>query len=167
MNRTQKLTTLLGAITETITYVYDERGRLKTSTVVKTGDTTVVAGYKFDDSRIRVSQTIDSTTTLYLIDAQNPTGYTQVLEEGNTGANANLEPYRRAWQNIRDRHGRRHAGERRASLASLVRRPRQHAGASQWLSASCRGRRRPKGLELRRLWPAAELLDNAAHQPSL
>lgn len=86
---TQKQTTLPGSITETITYVYDERGQLKTSTVAKTNEATVVTDYKYDDSGIRVSQKIGSTTTLYLIDAQNPTGYSQVFEEGNEASGGN------------------------------------------------------------------------------
>jgi RHS repeat-associated protein len=39
------------------------------------------SSYTYDDSGIRVSQTVDGSTTLYLNDAQNHTGYAQVLEE--------------------------------------------------------------------------------------
>jgi RHS repeat-associated protein len=42
----------------------------------------VVSSYTYDDSGIRVSQTVDNVTTIYLIDALNPTGYAQILEEG-------------------------------------------------------------------------------------
>ena len=69
---------------ETITYVYDERGRLKESTVQPAGGgSATVAKYKYDDTGIRVSQEIGATRTNYLIDHLNPTGYAQVFEEGD------------------------------------------------------------------------------------
>jgi len=86
-----KKTTIVGATTETHTFIYDERGRLKTSTVEKTGESTVTTGYKYDDSGIRVSQTVGTAKTSYLIDRLNPTGYAQVLEEGDAGSNGSLD----------------------------------------------------------------------------
>ena len=40
----------------------------------------------YDDDGNRVSETVGSTTTKYLVDALNPTGYSQVLDELVNGA---------------------------------------------------------------------------------
>jgi len=47
----------------------------------------VVSGYTYDADGIRVSQTVGSVETQYLNDKQNPTGYSQVLEEKNGSGN--------------------------------------------------------------------------------
>jgi len=82
--------TVTGDVTETHVFAYDERGRLKSATVTK--GSTVVSEYEYNDSGIRVRQTVDGTETIYLVDANNPTGYTQILEEGVDGnANGKLD----------------------------------------------------------------------------
>jgi len=46
-----------------------------------------VTEYEYNDRGFRVSQTIDGVKTVYLVDAQNHTGYTQVLEEKDAAGN--------------------------------------------------------------------------------
>jgi YD repeat-containing protein len=46
--------------------------------VSKAGTT---ANYVYDDAGQRVAETVNGTTTLYLTDHANPTGYAQPLEE--------------------------------------------------------------------------------------
>ncbi len=64
---------------------YDFENRLIKRTVISNGQVTVVElGYDGDGNR--VSRTVtevggDSTTTFFLVDTQNPTGYAQVIEE--------------------------------------------------------------------------------------
>ena len=43
--------------------------------------------YSYDDSGIRVSQTVNGQETVYLNDNNNPTGYSQVLEEKDASGN--------------------------------------------------------------------------------
>ncbi len=68
-------------------YTYDVQGRLSQTSVDADGDgagAAVVTTYKYDDSGIRVSQTVGGVETKYLNDKQNPTGHSQVLEEKNS-----------------------------------------------------------------------------------
>jgi len=72
-----------GGLLEQDTYGYNLQGRMSSATVDKTGSGggTSTSTYQYDDSGIRVSQTVDGQKTDYLIDAFNPTGYAQVIEE--------------------------------------------------------------------------------------
>jgi RHS repeat-associated protein len=65
-------------------YQYNLQGQMSESSVDADGDgegAAVVTEYKYDADGLRVSQTEDSVETKYLNDQQNPTGYSQVLEE--------------------------------------------------------------------------------------
>ena len=69
------------------TNTYNVQGRLETVAIDSDGggvDST--STYEYDDSGIRVSKTVDGSRTEYVIDANNHTGYAQVLEEWNTDA---------------------------------------------------------------------------------
>ncbi|HEV2293863.1 MAG TPA: RHS repeat-associated core domain-containing protein [Tepidisphaeraceae bacterium] len=61
---------------ESSSFTYDLRNKMITATIGG-----VAATYKYDDSGIRVSVTENGQTTYYVIDANNPTGYQQVIEE--------------------------------------------------------------------------------------
>lgn len=67
-------TTSSGTITDT--YTYDARNRMISATV-----NGVTAICTYDDDGDRVSEAVSGTTTTYLNDANNPSGYVQVLEE--------------------------------------------------------------------------------------
>src|SRR5262249_12608781 len=69
------------------TYIYNLQGRLQSATVYD-GSSTATTTFEYNDSGIRVSQSIGGQKTIYVVDAQNPTGYTQVIEEG-VDSNAN------------------------------------------------------------------------------
>jgi RHS repeat-associated protein len=58
------------------TYTHDRRNRLRQST-----GPTVTASMAYDPTGIRVKKTVGTTTTLYLVDSMNPTGYAHVLCE--------------------------------------------------------------------------------------
>ncbi len=100
-NRTNRTSTLSGLTNQTLAYVtndwlasdvydnngntrtnggnvyqYDVEGRLTNATVGG-----VSASYTYNADGTRVSKTTGGTTTLYLVDDRNPTGYAQVLEE--------------------------------------------------------------------------------------
>jgi YD repeat-containing protein len=67
---------------------FNLQGRLKT-----VSGASGTSEYTYDDSGIRVSQAVtasgSTTTTLYFVDDNNPTGYAQVLEEkSSTGTPA-------------------------------------------------------------------------------
>jgi RHS repeat-associated protein len=61
------------------TFAYDFENRL----VSKDGDTVTLV---YDGDGNRVAKTVGGVTTQYLVDAQNPTGYLQVIEEVSGGA---------------------------------------------------------------------------------
>ena len=85
-------------------YTYDANDRLSTDTYDNDGNTTVSGGvtdtYDFENRMLkhgsvsmaydgdgnRVSETVGSTTTKYLVDTLNPTGHSQVLDELVSGA---------------------------------------------------------------------------------
>jgi RHS repeat-associated protein len=83
---------------ETDSYGYDLQNRLATANISRTeqGQAVVIAAnYSYDDAGFRaqgvVTTTIGTgspttTTTQYLVDVMNPTGYTQVLEEHTNGS---------------------------------------------------------------------------------
>ena len=69
-----------GTSAVTTTYTYDVRNKM-----VGYSDGTTAASYVYDDDDNRVAETVTtsgtSTTTLYLTDTQNPTGYNQPIEQ--------------------------------------------------------------------------------------
>ena len=67
-------------------YVYNLENRLATFDP-NSGDTVT---YKYNDDGIRVEKTVAGTTTKYLIDPYNHTGYAQVLEEWDTTSTPTL-----------------------------------------------------------------------------
>lgn len=74
-----------GTTVESVTYGYDVRGRMTSVTDVA-GSSTTTSTYAYDDDGTRVKQVVAisggaTTTTLYVVDNQNPSGYSQVLEE--------------------------------------------------------------------------------------
>jgi RHS repeat-associated protein len=93
-----KSVSINGGTASVTQYGYDVRSRLvvldpngddtRDSTTgaltANTGDTTYVT----DDDGDRVSQTTNGQTTQYLVDKQNPTGYSQVIEEKTPGSSA-------------------------------------------------------------------------------
>src|SRR5450756_1319144 len=97
----REVTKVNSALTDTNSYAYDTNGSMtgrtnasgtmtytynvanKLTGALSTG--TLVASYLYDDQGIRVSQTANGgITTKYLIDANNHTGFAQVLEEFTT-----------------------------------------------------------------------------------
>jgi RHS repeat-associated protein len=87
-----------GTNPETDTYAYDFRHMLKTATISRTesGQQVVISSsylYSDDVIRVQTQQTTTigngsptTTTTQFLVDPENPTGYTQVLEEHTNGS---------------------------------------------------------------------------------
>ena len=72
-NQATQLTKVTSDGSSTI-YEYDKQGRLK-----KLGD----EEYRYDSRGTRIKKTNGNDTTKFLIDYQNPTGYSQVIEERN------------------------------------------------------------------------------------
>jgi RHS repeat-associated protein len=98
-NRTSRTSTVAG-IPTVASYTYDNNDRLNGNTYNNNGNTTVSGGitygydfrdlltsatgglaFVYDGDGNRVSQTAGGTTTTYLVDDLNPTGYAQVVEE--------------------------------------------------------------------------------------
>jgi hypothetical protein len=104
---TQQITGLSGGTQTTVRYLWDLRNRLvavdgngddlsiNSTTGVTSGsvnDSSDTA-YGYDNHGVRVSKTTPGTggtTTVYLNDADNPTGYSNVLEEKTTGGSVNV-----------------------------------------------------------------------------
>jgi choice-of-anchor A domain-containing protein/RHS repeat-associated protein len=86
--------TVEGDATQNETFTYDQQGRLVGH--IKHG---VTSAFAYDDSGIRVySSQSDfnqntATATLYLVDAMNPTGYAQILEERTATAAGATIPF--------------------------------------------------------------------------
>jgi len=94
-NKTQQTSeTTTTAITTTQAFAYDLQGRLASVTSTKSNDSTITrTGYKYDSTGTRIGSAQSTATTQqptnfilqstleYLTDSQNPTGYSQVLEE--------------------------------------------------------------------------------------
>ncbi len=94
-NGSLKTVTRTGAGAETDSYTYDLQKRLSGATITRSenGQTVnITASYTYDDSGYRAygSVTVNGTTTTtnYLTDTNNPTGYSQVLEEHTGGSSA-------------------------------------------------------------------------------
>jgi RHS repeat-associated protein len=64
------------------TYSYNVRGMLE-----QTSDGSTTHVYQYNDDGVRIRQTVGSETTNYTADQNNPTGYSQVIEERNTSNN--------------------------------------------------------------------------------
>jgi RHS repeat-associated protein len=100
----QSLTSTIQALPGTVSYTYDANDRLSTDAYDNNGNTKVSLGvtnnYDFENRMLthgavnmvydgdgnRVSETAGGVTTNYLVDAVNPTGYSQVLDELVSGA---------------------------------------------------------------------------------
>jgi len=78
-----------GPVVESTTSTYNLQGRLDAVEIDADGDgtTDTTTSYLYNDAGIRVEQTVNGATSSYLNDPQNPTGYSQVLEEHTGGAN--------------------------------------------------------------------------------
>ena len=76
--------TAAGTVTQTTTYSYDAAGQMTGVSITdNTTSTTTSVNYAYDASGVRVERTENNVRTVYLIDPDNATGYTQVLEEGS------------------------------------------------------------------------------------
>ena len=75
----------LGALVEHDSYAYNVPGRMASSVVDLTGSGggVTTTSYEYGVDGVRTSQTVGGVKTLYVVDRQNPTGYSQVLEEKN------------------------------------------------------------------------------------
>jgi RHS repeat-associated protein len=100
-NGAEQTVTRTGAGAETDVYGYDLRQDLASASIQRTENgqpITISAAYTYHEDGIRVESSVTttvgsgsfpsmtSTTTQYLVDNMNPTGYTQVLEEYTNGA---------------------------------------------------------------------------------
>lgn len=97
-NGSQTSVTRTGSGAETDAYGYDLRNRLLSANISRTENgqsVTIVANYAYDDSGSRAQSIVTTTigggsptttTTQFLVDANNPTGFTQVLEEHTNGS---------------------------------------------------------------------------------
>jgi RHS repeat-associated protein len=87
-----------GSSAETDTYGYDLQNRFSSANISRTESgqsVTIAASYGYDDSGFRANSSVTTTigtgsptttTTQYVVDLNNPTGYSQVLEEHTNGA---------------------------------------------------------------------------------
>lgn len=93
------LNSTIPSLSGAVSYAYDSNDRLSTDTYDNNGNTSSSSGisytYDFENRLLmkgaivmvydgdgnRVSETVGSTTTKYLVDDKNPTGYSQVLDE--------------------------------------------------------------------------------------
>ncbi len=69
------------------TYVYnaDDELTAEADAVVQNGSTTTAAAYLYDVNGNRISATVNGVTTVYAVDENNATGYSQVVEEMTAG----------------------------------------------------------------------------------
>jgi YD repeat-containing protein len=72
-----------GDVVEATAYAYDVQGRMVQAHVDSDGDGDIdsTSRYEYDADGTRVSETVDGVETRFLVDKQNPTGYSQTLEE--------------------------------------------------------------------------------------
>jgi RHS repeat-associated protein len=98
------LSSTIPSLSGSNSYSYDANDRLTTDTYDNNGNTISSSGISYtydfenkllmkgaivmvyDGDGIRVSETVGSTTTKYLVDTLNPTGYSQVMDELVSGA---------------------------------------------------------------------------------
>jgi len=107
-NANDQLTNEVSSVNGTTTYLYDANGSLTNKTT--SGGTVsyaynlanklsgvtvggVITSYLYNDSGIRVRSVTGTSTNLYLVDANNHTGYAQVLEELSTIGGAPTRSY--------------------------------------------------------------------------
>jgi YD repeat-containing protein len=83
---TSSVRTGSGAVTDT--YTYDVRNRMGIATV-----NGVTTNYAYDDSDVRISETTGSSSTYYLNDTNNPTGYTKAIQESSTAGGTPTRSY--------------------------------------------------------------------------
>ncbi|HIQ22077.1 MAG TPA: RHS repeat-associated core domain-containing protein [Planctomycetes bacterium] len=71
------------SVTSVANYSHNFQGRLSQAQIDSDGDgtTDTTVDYEYNDRGIRICKTLDGTETLYLVEANNPTGYAQILEE--------------------------------------------------------------------------------------
>src|SRR6185312_3721630 len=81
-------TTVYTAASQTAAYLYDAENRLVKQTI---NSSDVVITNDADGNR--VSKTVGGTTTLYLVEDRNPSGYAQVMEERNASGGATIVSY--------------------------------------------------------------------------
>jgi RHS repeat-associated protein len=105
------LNSTIPSLSGSASYTYDANDRLSTDTYDNNGNTTLSLGITntydyenhlmqhaavtvvYDGDGNRVSETAGGTTTTYLVDTLNPTGYSQVLDELVSGAVTNTYTY--------------------------------------------------------------------------
>jgi RHS repeat-associated protein len=75
-----------GSTIEDIAYDFNLQGRQ-----YKVTDDDLVSTYEFNSNGVRVSQTVEGVTTVFLVDENNPTGYAQVLEQGTDATGDGLQ----------------------------------------------------------------------------
>ncbi len=70
-------------------YTYNLQGRMSQVDVDSNGDgtTDTTTDYQYADDGVRVSETVNGTKTLFVVDRHNATGYSQVLEEKDASGN--------------------------------------------------------------------------------
>src|SRR5262249_47397069 len=97
-NGSQTSVSRTGSSPETDTYTYDFHHQIKTATIsrIEQGQqVTIAASYVYNESGVRVQGTVTTTigsgsptttTTQYLLDSANPSGFVQVLEEHTDGS---------------------------------------------------------------------------------
>ena len=79
-------------LTESVTYGYNLQGRQDYIDVdAELPQDDVTTSYKFNANGVRVGQTVNDTPTTFLVDENNPTGYAQVLEQGDAGSDGELD----------------------------------------------------------------------------
>jgi RHS repeat-associated protein len=90
--------TRTGSDAETDTYGYDLQNRMNSANISRTENgqaVTIAASYSYNDDGIRAKSVVTTTigtgsptttTTQFLVDPSNPTGYSQVLEEHLNGS---------------------------------------------------------------------------------
>ena len=87
----------MGAVKEQTTNTYNVQGRLQTVEIDEDVDTNpgtdTTTEYKYNDEGMRISQTVNGTKTLYMLDGNNPTGYQQILEESASATGNLLRSY--------------------------------------------------------------------------
>ena len=127
---------------DVVTYSYNLQGRLKQ--MVAGG---VTYDYVYDDFGNRVSQTVNSAKTSYIVDIQNPSGYAQVLEEKDGASPFGAQTQLHAGS------GRDRASDQRQHLAFPdVRRSRLNPGVVEFPRRGSPKRRYAPTVRLRRLW---------------
>jgi YD repeat-containing protein len=89
-NRIGLSETISSTVARTYAWQYDDQYRLTNETVTGSAPTGTLS-YQYDSVGNRVKKIVGTTTTFYLVDTLNPSGYPQVLEELTvSGGSTNL-----------------------------------------------------------------------------